>query len=73
MHLPRCPDRAKRRPAAAPTRHTQRVQSGIKALASAALIIVPSAGRPVGVYDEMGRLWGERVHKPWYISSGVYR
>ena len=30
------------------TRHTQTVQSSIKALASAAHIIIPSAGRPVG-------------------------
>jgi hypothetical protein len=34
--------------AAAPTRHTQTVQSNIKALASAAHILIPSAGRPVG-------------------------
>ncbi len=38
--------------AAAPTRHTQTVQSSIKALAFAALVIIPSAGRPVGVYDD---------------------
>ena len=39
-------------PAAAPTRPTQTVQSSVKALASAAHIIVPSAGRPAGVYDD---------------------
>ena len=38
--------------AAAPTRHAQTVQSSVKALASAAHIIILTAGRPVGVYDD---------------------
>ena len=43
------------------TRHTQTVQSNIKALASAALTIIPSAGRPVGVYDDGAVVVGEVV------------
>ncbi|MCD4808934.1 MAG: hypothetical protein K8R17_03450 [Methanosarcinales archaeon] len=45
---------------AALTRHTQTVQSSVKALASAAHIIVPSAARPVGVYDDGAVLRGKK-------------